>query len=157
MFTFLIPLLMGLLQVDYQTKKVSPLDTHPINIWIFFAATFLYCLGQSLKTELQIHQPNYSQFIYNAILSSGALSAVSLASIFLPRLLGWFCLGLWPVLPIMLARHFIKQIYETLKKRILEKLTNRFNQFRGAHIEESEPVWNTHSIYTLPSQEFRIP
>ncbi|KAK2650618.1 hypothetical protein Ddye_018107 [Dipteronia dyeriana] len=48
-FTFLIPLLMGLLQVNYQTKKVSPMDTHPINIWIFIAATWLYardCLSR---------------------------------------------------------------------------------------------------------------
>ncbi|KAK3195074.1 hypothetical protein Dsin_026384 [Dipteronia sinensis] len=134
---------MGLLQVEYQSKRTSPFDTHPINIWIFFAATCVYCSGLSLKTELQIDRPNYFQCINLVILSSGALSAVSLASIFLPRLLGWFCLGLWTLLPIMLARHFIKQIYENLMKRIIEKISsmrNRFNQFQGVHIEASSEL-----------------
>ncbi|KAK3195065.1 hypothetical protein Dsin_026375 [Dipteronia sinensis] len=131
---------MGLLQIDYQSKSVSPFDTHPINIWVFFASTCLYCSGLFLKAELQIDQQNYSQFIDHVILSSGALSAVSLASILLPRLLGWLCLGLWTALPIMLARHFIKRIYENLKKIIMEKITRIFNKFRDAHIEEPEPV-----------------
>ncbi|KAK3206005.1 hypothetical protein Dsin_020051 [Dipteronia sinensis] len=138
--TSLIPLLMGLLQVDYQSKSLSPFDEHPIQIWVFFAATCIYCLGLFLKMELQIDQPNYSRYINHVILSSSALSAVALFSIFLPCLLGWFCLGLWIILPIILARDFIKQIYKFLKKRTIEKITflcNGFNQFRDAHVEES--------------------
>ncbi|KAH7576291.1 hypothetical protein JRO89_XS01G0028100 [Xanthoceras sorbifolium] len=89
-FIHVIPLLIGLLQVDYQSKNASPFDTHPINMWIFFAATAIYCLGLSIKMDSQNHQSTYSQIITgHFILCSGALSSVSLASIFLPRLLGW--------------------------------------------------------------------
>ncbi|KAK1559148.1 hypothetical protein Q3G72_011179 [Acer saccharum] len=41
-FIYVIPLLIGLLQVDYKNKSVSPFDTHPINMWIFFTGSQLH-------------------------------------------------------------------------------------------------------------------
>ncbi|KAH7576290.1 hypothetical protein JRO89_XS01G0027900 [Xanthoceras sorbifolium] len=134
-FTYVIPLLIGLLQVDYQSKNASPFDTHPINMWIFFAATAIYCLGLSIKMDSQNHQSTYFQIITgHFILFSGALSSVSLASIFLPRLLGWFCLGSWIVLRAMMARHCRNQIYIWLKHSTVKTISfarDRFNRFWG--------------------------
>ncbi|KAL5798850.1 hypothetical protein ACOSQ2_003670 [Xanthoceras sorbifolium] len=134
-FIHVIPLLIGLLQVDYQSKNASPFDTHPINMWIFFAATAIYCLGLSIKMDSQNHQSTYSQIITgHFILCSGALSSVSLASIFLPRLLGWFCLGSWIVLPAIMARHCRNQIYIWLKHSTVKTISfarDRFNRFWG--------------------------
>ncbi|KAL5798823.1 hypothetical protein ACOSQ2_003643 [Xanthoceras sorbifolium] len=120
-FKYLIPVLIALLQVDYQSKRLSPFGTHPVNMWVFFAATCSYCLALSIEKELQNHRPQYSQCINDFILSFGALSSISLASILLPRLLGWLCLSLWTVLTIVLARRLIKQIYQWLKHGIKQK------------------------------------
>ncbi|TXG62630.1 hypothetical protein EZV62_009624 [Acer yangbiense] len=123
-FKFLIPVLVALLQVDYQSKRLSPFSTHPLNMWVFFAATCSYCLGLLVEKEFQ------NQCIHGIILSSGALSSISLASIFLPRPVGWLCLGLWTVLPIMLAKHSIKQTYEWLKHKIKEKSSLGGDRFK---------------------------
>ncbi|KAL5794885.1 hypothetical protein ACOSP7_003479 [Xanthoceras sorbifolium] len=129
-FKYLIPVLIALLQVDYQSKPLSPFDTHPVNMWVFFVATCCYYLGFYIEKELQIHWPHYSQCISGVILSSGALSSISLASIFLPRPLGWLCLSLWTVLPIVLGRHFIKQIYQWLKHGIKQKSSKAHDKFK---------------------------
>lgn len=119
--------------MDYQSKNVSPFDTHPIHMWIFFAATSIYCLGLSTKIELKNDQPNYSKIIISKmILCSGALSSLALASIFLPRLLGWLCLGSWTIFPTLLARPFIYQTHEWLKHSIVTTISltrERFNIF----------------------------
>ncbi|KAL5770658.1 hypothetical protein ACOSP7_014812 [Xanthoceras sorbifolium] len=124
-FRYLMALLIGLLQVDYQSKTVSPFDTHPVNMWVCFGATFAYFLGQSIEKQVQKHRSTrrYSHLIGDFILSSGVLSSVSMASVFLPRLLGWLCMGLSTVLPIILARQFFKQIYEWLKPAIMRKMS----------------------------------
>ncbi|KAL5794880.1 hypothetical protein ACOSP7_003474 [Xanthoceras sorbifolium] len=129
-FKYLILVLIALLQVDSQSKRLSPFDTHPVNMWVFFVATCCYCLGFSIEEELQIHWPHYSRCINGVILSSGALSSISLASIFLPRPLGWLCLSLWTVLPIVLARHLIKQIYQWLKHGIKQKSSIARDKFK---------------------------
>ncbi|ESR33615.1 hypothetical protein CICLE_v10007031mg, partial [Citrus x clementina] len=79
-FLLIIPLLIGLLQVDYQNKSVSPFDTHAVNMWVFFGAAFVYCLGLAINVESKEHQASYSQITSHVILSSGALASASLAS-----------------------------------------------------------------------------
>ncbi|KAK3195091.1 hypothetical protein Dsin_026401 [Dipteronia sinensis] len=137
-FKYLIPVLIGLLQVEYQSKRLSPFDTHPINMWIFLGATCSYCLGLCFENEFQ------NKFIHGVILSSGALTSISLVSIFLPRLLGWLCLGLWTVLPIALARHLIKQIYVWLKHEIKEKFF--------LTIDKLKRFWEVVSQVTMKNQ-----
>ncbi|KAK2650636.1 hypothetical protein Ddye_018125 [Dipteronia dyeriana] len=107
-FLHINPLLIGLLQVDYQSKKKSPFETHAPNIRL---CLLFICLGLSTKTELQnFHRRNNTQIIIGYItLSSRVLSSIALASIFLPQWLGWLWLGSWTILPIMLARHFVNQ------------------------------------------------
>ncbi|KAK4847789.1 hypothetical protein QYF36_005977 [Acer negundo] len=135
-FIYVIQLLIGLLRVDYQIKGVSPFDTHPINMWVFYTAACIYCLGLSIKTILRKHhQPNYSQIIIShAILSSGALSSIVLASVFLPCYLGWLCLGSWTILHIMATLRFRNQIYGWLKHSTVKSTSlacEIFNRFRG--------------------------
>ncbi|KAK9183028.1 hypothetical protein WN944_026177 [Citrus x changshan-huyou] len=131
-FLLIISLLIGLLQVDYQNKSVSPFDTHPVNMWISFGAAFIYCLGLAINVESKEHQASYSQITSHVILSSGALASASLASVFFPRLLGWICLALWTLVPITLGRRLIKPMYQWLKYGILKLVSqvyNRFNRF----------------------------
>ncbi|KAJ0111211.1 hypothetical protein Patl1_00198 [Pistacia atlantica] len=132
-FLFLIPVMLGLLQVEYQSKNVSPFDTHPINMWVFLAATYIYCVGLATNLELQNHSTTtYSKIISHVILSSGALASVTLALVLFPCLIGWLILCLWTILPIALARHLLKHIYEWLKHRTYNTISVgcvRFNQF----------------------------
>ncbi|KAL5798824.1 hypothetical protein ACOSQ2_003644 [Xanthoceras sorbifolium] len=111
-----------------------PFGTHLVNMWVFFVATCSYCL------ELSI----YSQCNNSVILSSDAISSISVASIFLPRLLGWLCLSLWTVLPIVFARHFIKQIYQELKNGICEPLCNQ-SSFQKSSIsgDKFKRLWDS--------------
>ncbi|KAJ0051803.1 hypothetical protein Pint_00190 [Pistacia integerrima] len=114
-FLFLIPLMLGLLQVEYQSKNVSPFDTHPINMWVFLAATCIYCGELATNLESQNHPTTCSKIISRVILSSGAFASVTLASVLVPRLIGGLILCLWTILVGTLARHLIKHIYEQLK------------------------------------------
>ncbi|ESR33614.1 hypothetical protein CICLE_v10006726mg [Citrus x clementina] len=128
-FLLIIPLLIGLLQVDYQNKSVSPFDTHPVNMWISFGAAFIYCLGLAINVESKEHQASYSQITSHVILSSGVLASASLASVFFPRLLGWICLTLWTLLPITLGRRLIKPMYQWLKYGILKLISQVYSRF----------------------------
>ncbi|XP_044491285.1 uncharacterized protein LOC123215310 [Mangifera indica] len=123
-FKFLIPLLIGLLQVDYQSKNVSPFHTHPINMWGFLAATCIYCVVLGTTT--------CSKIVSHIILSSGALASVCLASVLFPGFIGWLLLCLWTVFTITLFRKLPKHIYEWLKPIISKAIDvgrPKFNRF----------------------------
>ncbi|KAJ0053994.1 hypothetical protein Pint_00186 [Pistacia integerrima] len=131
-FLFLIPVMLGLLQVEYQSKNVSPFDTHPINMWVFLAATFIYCAGLATNLESHNHPTTRSKIISRVILSPGALASVTLASVLVLRLIGWIILCLWTILAIILARHLLKHIYEWLKHGTYNTISVgcvRFNKF----------------------------
>lgn len=132
-FILIIPLLIELLQVEYQNKDVPPFDKHPVNMWIFFIAACIYGLGLSINME-ENRANYYSDLISNVILSSGALASVSLASVFLPRFLGWLCLALWTIFPFMLTNNLIQHFYEWFKHVTMTTISqawNRFNRFWG--------------------------
>ena len=80
--------------------------TRPINTWIFFTDLFIYCLSLATKMEIRTHWASYSQILANVLFISGALTAVSPASIFLPQFLGWLFLIIWAFLPVIIASHF---------------------------------------------------
>ncbi|KAJ0112791.1 hypothetical protein Patl1_00216 [Pistacia atlantica] len=131
-FLFLIPVMLGLLQVEYQSKNVSPFDTHPIHMWVFLAATYIYCMGLATNLELQNNPTTYSKIISHVILSLGALASVTLASVLFPWLSGWLILCLWTILPIALARHLLRHIYEWIKHRTYNTISAgcvRFKKF----------------------------
>ncbi|KAL5794870.1 hypothetical protein ACOSP7_003464 [Xanthoceras sorbifolium] len=57
-FNCLIPMLIGVLQVNSQSKYVSPFKTHPTNMWVFVVSTFIYfCAAQRSMLGLIIFIP----------------------------------------------------------------------------------------------------
>ncbi|KAJ0053989.1 hypothetical protein Pint_00183 [Pistacia integerrima] len=130
-FLFLIPVMIGLLQVEYQNKNVSPFDIHPINMWVFLAATCIYCVGLATNLESYNYPTACSKIISHLIINSGALASITLASVLVSSLIGWLILCLWIILPITLARNLLKHIYEWLKHRTYNIISTghvRFNK-----------------------------
>ncbi|KAK7841757.1 hypothetical protein CFP56_014867 [Quercus suber] len=84
---FIIQSLIGLIQVEYQSKSLSPFHAHPISMRTFFAAISIYSMGLATKMELQTRSICYSKILSHVILISGVLSSASLASTLLPHLL----------------------------------------------------------------------
>ncbi|KAK7339350.1 hypothetical protein VNO77_20011 [Canavalia gladiata] len=129
-FIFLNPLMVDLLQVEYQTKKTSPFETHAPNMWIFFVATCIHCLGLAFEIKVQ----NYCKLFSNFVLFSGALSSISLASVFLPHLLGWICLSLWTILPFSVGLPFIVSLLKPLYSKTRDVIEHVFNRISECHI-----------------------
>lgn len=103
-------LLLGLMQVTYQNRKDSLLDTHPATIVIFITALCIFCFAAAAllksKASKQVevteeqHQPyntgNYYFFHYHYQILLDILCRISavvttscLASVFVPDGLGW--------------------------------------------------------------------
>lgn len=128
MFIFLNPLMVDLLQLDYQNKKVSPFETHAPTMWIFFVATCMHCLG--LAIEMKIHSSTGSLFcriFTNFVLFAGGLSSISLASTFLPPPLDWACLSLWTLLPFIVGFPLIVSSLKWLSEKPMEFLMKFFS------------------------------
>lgn len=122
-FIFLNPLMVDLLQVEYQNKGTTPFETHAPNMWIFFVATCAHCLGLAFEMKLQRSGALWCRVLSNLVLFFGALSSVSLASVFLPRALGWVCLTLFSFtagFPLLLSAS------KCLSHRINVDFMNRF-------------------------------
>ena len=109
-FIFLITSLIGLIQVDYQSKSLSPFDTHPISLWTSFAAINIFSMGLAIKMELQTRSPSYSKILSQVIYISGVLSSASLASTLFP--------GLFIIL-VILAIMLIYILYKLMYKWIV--------------------------------------
>ncbi|KAJ0111537.1 hypothetical protein Patl1_00200 [Pistacia atlantica] len=132
-FLFLIPVMLALLQVEYQSKSVSPFETHPISMSVFLGATFIFCEGLATNWESHNRPATRSKVISCVIPSSGALASVTLAAVLVPRLIGWLILCLWTILPVTLTRHLLKHIYELIKHLIYNTISVgcvRFKKFR---------------------------
>ena len=133
-FIFLITSLIGLIQVDYQSKSLSPFDTHPISMWTSFAAINIFSMGLAIKMELQTRSPSYSKILSQVIYISGVLSSASLASTLFP--------GLFIIL-VILAIMLIYILYKLMYKWIVRansqvcKILNRFldcNMMQRQHL-----------------------
>ncbi|KAL0007794.1 hypothetical protein SO802_009296, partial [Lithocarpus litseifolius] len=134
-FVFLIQSLIGLIQVEYQSKSLSPFDTHPISMWTSFGAICIYSLGLATKMEPKARSASYSKVLSHVILISGVLSSASLASTLLPRFI------IWAILPIMLTYILNKHVYKWLYQEIVKanyhacEILNRFlNMMQRQHL-----------------------
>ncbi|KAH7576297.1 hypothetical protein ACOSQ2_003658 [Xanthoceras sorbifolium] len=90
-FNCLIPMLVGVLQVNSQSKDVSPFETHPENMWIFVVSTFIYFSAAQRSMPLA------------PAVVAGSLSSVSIVSVLLPRRLGPLIFIPWTFVPIIVA------------------------------------------------------
>ncbi|TXG62633.1 hypothetical protein EZV62_009627 [Acer yangbiense] len=88
-FNCLIPMLIGVLQVNSQSTDESPFKTHPTNMWVFVFSTFIY---------YSVAQGSVSMAVI-----SGSLSSVSLLSVLLPRLLEHLIFIAWAFVTIIVA------------------------------------------------------
>ncbi|KAL5798832.1 hypothetical protein ACOSQ2_003652 [Xanthoceras sorbifolium] len=88
-FNCLIPMLIGVLQVNSQSKYVSPFETHPTNMWVFMVSTFIYFCAAQRSIPLAV--------------ISGSLSSVSIVSVLLPPRLGPIIFIPWTFVPIIVA------------------------------------------------------
>ncbi|KAK9273370.1 hypothetical protein L1049_018180 [Liquidambar formosana] len=94
-FSFLITILVGVLQVNNQTNNASPFLTHPANMWAFIIATCIYSFAFAATLRLP---PDSSHSLLAGFVAffSGALSVLSIVSMFVdPLWLGWLIAILW--------------------------------------------------------------
>lgn len=126
-FVFLDPILLGVLQVEFQNKKESPLDTHAVHKQTFLTAICIY----SALLGIQIHTHTrggggylQAQILSYALLFSGTLSSASLLSITLQQRLLWVVLFVWGSIPLILARHFLKSLVLLLVAKLNRGVRN---------------------------------
>ncbi|KAK4848291.1 hypothetical protein QYF36_011361 [Acer negundo] len=103
-FKTLIPMLVGVLQVNIQSKDESPFKTHPTNMWVFVFSTFIYYSVAQGSVSLAV--------------VSGSLSSVSLLSVLLPCLLGHLIFIAWAFVTIVVAY----QVHALLIHNVCQKL-----------------------------------
>ncbi|CAK9159392.1 unnamed protein product [Ilex paraguariensis] len=85
-FKYLVPVLVALVAMKYQTKNEDPFEARPINMWCFCIAICIYCLAKGRRNKIQSSVANYSPIIDHVILLFGVLASVSLISVLLPRI-----------------------------------------------------------------------
>ncbi|KAL4599867.1 hypothetical protein ACB092_11G158300 [Castanea dentata] len=129
-FMLLNPPLLALFLAHYQVQKVSPFQTHPVNVWGFLAGTCLYYLALELKMKINSHWESWACILGHVLLISGAFSSFSLPSIFLPRSPWWLPFIIWTILPFMIAHPLLVRVYLWLFQVIL-KVTSQVRNFFG--------------------------
>ncbi|CAL0324615.1 unnamed protein product [Lupinus luteus] len=103
-FIFLDPLLIGVLQVEYQNKKESPFDTYPVQMKTFLISICIYSTLLGIKIHTTQTRGGYQiQILSFVLLLSGSLSSASLLSILFQQPLLWVMLITWGLMPIILC------------------------------------------------------
>ncbi|KAG5538644.1 hypothetical protein RHGRI_019265 [Rhododendron griersonianum] len=112
-YAFLVTTLIGLLQVKYQNKNVSPFETHPSTIQTFVMTMCSYSLATVGKSITKKYDANCSKIFGHVSTISGALSSVSLAVIFLKTSLSSLIMFIiWAILFATMARYLYQKIYQ---------------------------------------------
>ncbi|GAY62479.1 hypothetical protein CUMW_218130 [Citrus unshiu] len=118
LFVFLIPLLVGVIEINnVQDKNKSLIETHLMSMCLFLVALLIYAFAYFavMKSELQI---------FNAIaVISGSLCSVSLVSITLPHPYGHFSFIIWVFVLLLVAYN----------KRLDKKIWQFWNRFGGSN------------------------
>ncbi|RDX86111.1 hypothetical protein CR513_32594, partial [Mucuna pruriens] len=127
---FLVPILLEVMQVEYQNKKESPFDTHPVQKQTFLTAICIYgaLLGIKIHTKTGNLQ---SRVLSYGLLFSGAFSSLSLLSILLHQQLLWIVFLIWGSIPILLARRTLKTPLCWMLKTLLKLVSKVFSVFRS--------------------------
>jgi len=105
---FLDPILLGVMQVEYQNKEESPFASYPIQKHVFLTAISIYGALLGIK----IHTKTFGWYLENIIsyglLLSGVFSSVSLLSILLQQQLLWIVLIIWGSIPLILSHRILE-------------------------------------------------
>ncbi|KAK9274276.1 hypothetical protein L1049_019090 [Liquidambar formosana] len=112
-FSFLITILVGVLQVHNQNNNASPFHTHPANMWAFIIATSIYSFAFAATSRLP---PDTSRSLLAGFVAffSGALSVVSIVWMFVPLWLAWLITILWFLLLGMVACDLFLPFFQRL-------------------------------------------
>ncbi|KAK3195134.1 hypothetical protein Dsin_026444 [Dipteronia sinensis] len=129
-FGFLIPLLVGVLQVNNQG-----FETHPANLWAFLLATLVYCFAFVADFKSQYYNPSYAKLYGLVAVISGSLSSVSLISLFLPDLPGRLIFIPWAFVSIVVSHSLIISLccwlYQMIMKTFFQ-VVGIWNRFKGS-------------------------
>ena len=123
LFVFLIPLLVGVIDINnIQDKNKSLIETHPMNMCPFLLALLIYVFAYfaAIISERQIFKAT--------VVISGLLCSVSLVSIILPHPYGYFSFIIWVFLLLLVAYH----------KSLHKKIWQFWNIF-GGNNQQLEP------------------
>ncbi|CAK8575141.1 unnamed protein product [Lathyrus sativus] len=107
-FVFLDTILLGVLQVEYQNKKESPLEVHTVHMQTFLISICIYCMLIGIKIYMKTRGGRRDRILSFALLLFGLLSTTSLLSILLPQQLLWIMFFIWGSISIILARCWLK-------------------------------------------------
>ncbi|XAR54925.1 hypothetical protein NMG60_11030260 [Bertholletia excelsa] len=89
--SFVLPILLGFLELKYQGKDTSPFETHPKSMAFAIASSLLYCFAYYLELRSSFVDQKFRAcegLVQGGMVLSGSLLVVSLASILLPGPLG---------------------------------------------------------------------
>ncbi|KAH7864372.1 hypothetical protein Vadar_028880 [Vaccinium darrowii] len=91
--TFIIPVLINLIQLKYQESQTSPFETHPKSMGIAVVGLLLYCLAYDAETRVASlpvgrRRSTYEWIPARAMVVFGLLSVTSLASTLFPDSMG---------------------------------------------------------------------
>ncbi|XLR11797.1 hypothetical protein S83_039735 [Arachis hypogaea] len=147
-FIFLDPLLLGVLQVEYQNKNKPPSATHPIQIQTFLMAICIYCMVLGIKLYrkdlLGCYQEQILTFI---LLAFGSISSASLLSILLNSILFWLVIIIWGSIPIIMGHHLLKYLlYWTLGMVEKLNLKNKFSTMISVFKMKAEECSNNNNL-----------
>ncbi|RDX99649.1 hypothetical protein CR513_17277, partial [Mucuna pruriens] len=129
-FVFLDPILIGVMQVEYQNKEESPFEKHPLQKHTFLTAICIYGALLGINIHTKIRSGYLQKILSYGLLLSGMFSSVSLLSILWHQQLLWFVLIICGSIPLILARHMLISSVCWIKN-VLAKLT------RGAYKHSS--------------------
>ena len=144
-------LLIGLIQINYQNSKVSPLETHPASMPISILAICFYFFGVTFKQtfEEEIERRNCTSTFKRVILVSGILSPASLISVLLPNGLSWIVYAAWAVFSVIVVIwNWILVINQWLYGTVnaASQLVNKFVARYSPHRAEEENGTQTQSV-----------
>ena len=141
-YAFLVATLIGLLQMKYQNKSVSPFETHSTNMTSFVLTLCAYCLAMVGKNIHKNHGGNYTKILGHVILISQTLSSVSLATIFLPLSLSSLIMFIvWATMFAIVGRYLFKLIYQWFYWRIaiaVVQVLRVYTRFMGHRLMEQQ-------------------
>ncbi|KAH7863189.1 hypothetical protein Vadar_014560 [Vaccinium darrowii] len=139
-YGFLITTLIGLLQLKYQNKKVSPFETHLALIGTFGTTMCIYSFAMVGKIKAKNYSAKYYEIFSHVSILSGVLSSVSLAMIFLPRSLNFLIMIIiWVIFFASVALYLFHTIYKWLYQKIvaaIEQVLELFASFMGQRLME---------------------
>ena len=105
---FLDPILLGVMQVEYQNKKESPFETHPLQKNTFLITICIYGALLGIKIHTKTRRDYLEKILSYGLLLSGAFSSLSLLSILMQQKFLWIVLIIWGSIPLILSHHMLR-------------------------------------------------